>query len=228
MADILLRLRINYTKEGRLRFLSHLEISRALERLVRRANLPYAISQGFNAHMRFASGPALPVGTEGIDEYFDVFLAEYVVPEEAQLRLQAATVEWIRIISVDYADMKSKGLQATHRYETYLVAVESPEVSALELENCLHDIIVKGTITKFKRGIQKNYDLLKIIKGPSCVQVLSANDLKLVLIKLKTGEEGSVRPEDVIESALVERTDWRIRLVTRIRLAETPDLDNTV
>ena len=228
MTDILLRLRINYTKAGRLRYLSHLETTRALERLIRRADLPYAISQGFNAHMRFASGPALPVGTEGLDELFDVILTEYVVPDEAQKRLQAATVEGILILSTDYVDLKAKGLQATHIHETYRVVVESSEISAPELENCLHGIIAKGQLTKYKRGMQKIYDLSKIVKDPSCVQVLPVEDLLLVMMKLKTGAEGSVRPEDMIEAALAEKNDWKIRSVTRIRLAESPDRDGNV
>ena len=35
-----------FRKSGRLRFLSHLELARALERSVRRAGLPYAVTQG--------------------------------------------------------------------------------------------------------------------------------------------------------------------------------------
>ena len=44
MADF--RLRVTYAETGRLVMLSHLEIARALERAVRRAGLPYAVSQG--------------------------------------------------------------------------------------------------------------------------------------------------------------------------------------
>ena len=228
MVEILMRLRINYTKGGRLRFLSHLETTRALERLIRRADLPYAISQGFNAHMRFASGPALPVGTEGLDEFFDVFLTEYIEPDEALVRLRAATVEEIQILSTNYVDIKSKGLQATHLYETYRVVLEPSDTSASELEKYLRGIIARGQLTKHKKGVQKIYDLSKIIKDPSSVQVIPAKDLLLVLIKLKAGADGSVRPEDIIEAAMAERTGWKIRSVTRIRLAETPDRDSTV
>ena len=47
MADF--RLRVTYAETGRLVMLSHLEIARALERAVRRAGLPYAVSQGLCA-----------------------------------------------------------------------------------------------------------------------------------------------------------------------------------
>ncbi|WP_417304102.1 DUF2344 domain-containing protein, partial [Ellagibacter isourolithinifaciens] len=44
------RLRLTFAKQGRLAMLSHLEVARALERTVRRAGLPYAVSQGFSPH----------------------------------------------------------------------------------------------------------------------------------------------------------------------------------
>ena len=71
------RLRVRYRKTGRLRWLSHLEVVHALERSIRRARLPYAVTQGFSPHMKASFGPALPVGTAGEHEYFDVWLTGY-------------------------------------------------------------------------------------------------------------------------------------------------------
>ena len=73
MADPrLFRLRVRYAKSGRLALLSHLEVVRALERAVRRARLPFAVTNGFSPHMRIAFGAALPVGVGGSDEFFDL------------------------------------------------------------------------------------------------------------------------------------------------------------
>ncbi len=66
------RLRVYFRKSGRCAMLSHLEVARALERAVRRAGLPYAISQGFSPHMKIAFGAALPVGVGGARECFDL------------------------------------------------------------------------------------------------------------------------------------------------------------
>ena len=79
MADPrLFRLRVTFHETGRLAMLSHLELARALERAVRRAQLPFAVSQGFSPHMRIAFGAALPVGVGGTAEIFDLFLTDYV------------------------------------------------------------------------------------------------------------------------------------------------------
>lgn len=88
----LFRLRVEYCKQGRLALLSHLEIARALERAVRRADLPFAVSQGFSPHMKIAFGSALPVGVGSTCEIFDLQMTRYVAPEKALAALQAASV----------------------------------------------------------------------------------------------------------------------------------------
>ena len=51
----LFRLRVRYGKRDRLKYLGHLEVIHTIERIVRRAGLPYAVTQGFSPHMRVAS-----------------------------------------------------------------------------------------------------------------------------------------------------------------------------
>ena len=48
----LFRLRVRYGKRDRLKYLGHLEVIHTIERIVRRAGLPYAVTQGFSPHMR--------------------------------------------------------------------------------------------------------------------------------------------------------------------------------
>jgi len=91
VADGEFRLRVRYAKSDRLRWLSHLEVIHTLERSLRRAELPYAITQGFSPHMKVAFGPALPVGTAGLEEYLDVWLTRYTTAQEALGRLSDAT-----------------------------------------------------------------------------------------------------------------------------------------
>ena len=88
----LFRLRMTFCKQGRLAMLSHLEVARALERAVRRAGLPFAVSQGFSPHMKIAFGAALPVGVGGTHELADLQMTRYVPVEEALEALQRASV----------------------------------------------------------------------------------------------------------------------------------------
>ena len=96
------RLRVKYRITGRLAYLSHLETVRSMERVVRRAALPFAITEGFNPHMKIAFGPALPVGAGSRSEYFDVRLRSYVASDEALAALQAAAPENLMPVECAY------------------------------------------------------------------------------------------------------------------------------
>lgn len=219
MSDAVFRLRLNFQKLGRLRYLSHLEVTRALERTVRRAQLPYAISQGFNAHMRFAPGPALPVGSEGLDEYFDVMLAEYVRPDDALARLRAASARDLPVRAVFYVDPREKGLQATHIHEEYRIVLASSDLAAGDILSRLRKFIEGKELTVSRKGAAKVYDLSQAVEGFT-VEGLEERGHCAVSLRLKATEQGSIRPEILIRAALGEGSDWEIQRITRTRLTE--------
>jgi radical SAM-linked protein len=219
MPEMFFRLRIDFEKRGRLRFLSHLELARALERTIRRAQLPYAISRGFNAHMRFAPGPALPVGTIGLDEHFDVWLTEYLDPGEALARLRKASVKELEITATSYVDPKAKGLQATHTHEEYEVILDSALLDLGEIADSLYRVVTAGTLTVRRGNREKVYDLERMVEEMPEVRRLS-DDAFEVRLHLRATEQGSVRPEALMQAALSENGGWVLRSITRTRLCE--------
>ena len=223
MAETSFRLRINFQKIGRLRFLSHLEIVRALERCVRRAGLPYAVSQGFNVHMRYAPGPALPVGTESLDEYFDVWLRDYVSPYQALVRLQAVCAGELPVKFVAYVDPRAKGLQATHIFEDYRMVLEASGLSLTELEHCFEELIKGGELKTAHKGSEKVHDLRMTLRKLSCAQDKENANRFILDIALTSTEQGSIRPDALTKAALgTAGSCWEIVSVTRTRLAEEP------
>ena len=66
------RVRVQFTKLGMLRYLSHLELATAVLRGLRRAGVRFDLSRGFHPAPRVAFGPSLSVGIAGEREYFDV------------------------------------------------------------------------------------------------------------------------------------------------------------
>lgn len=66
------RLRIGYSKTGKVRFTSHRDVARIWERALRRAEVPVSYSQGFSPRPRLSFGLALPTGFESVAEYVDV------------------------------------------------------------------------------------------------------------------------------------------------------------
>ena len=69
-----MRLRIRFTKHGKVRFTSHRDVARIWERAVRRAGLPVAYSEGFNPRAKLSFGLALSTGHESDAEYLDLEL----------------------------------------------------------------------------------------------------------------------------------------------------------
>ena len=96
-SPVTFRMRICYQKQGRAAMLSHLEVTRALERVIRRAGLPYAITNGFSPHMRASFGSALPVGVGSTGEYLDVLLVERIPEKDALAALKAARNTFVMI-----------------------------------------------------------------------------------------------------------------------------------
>ena len=69
-----MRIRIRYTKHGKVRFTSHRDVARIFQRVLRRAGLPVAYSQGFSPRPKIAFGLALSTGHESEAEYLDIDL----------------------------------------------------------------------------------------------------------------------------------------------------------
>lgn len=68
------RVRVRYREDGKVRFLSHRDVARVWERVVRRAGLPVAYSSGFSPRPRLHFGLALSVGHESDAEFVDIDL----------------------------------------------------------------------------------------------------------------------------------------------------------
>jgi radical SAM-linked protein len=110
-----LRLRIRFTKEGKIRFTSHRDTARVWERTVRRAQLPVAYSQGFSPHARLSFGLALSTGFESDGEYLDIDLdpvrSERVDIDELPGRLSALLPDGMAATAVAVLAPGSPSLQ---------------------------------------------------------------------------------------------------------------------
>jgi radical SAM-linked protein len=75
-----MRVRLRFTKLGKIRFTSQRDTARMWERALRRAGLPLAYSSGFSPRPQLSFGLALPTACESLAEYLDVALD----PERAE------------------------------------------------------------------------------------------------------------------------------------------------
>ncbi len=95
---VVARVRIRYAKRGRLRFTSHRDIARALERALRRAAVPVAHSAGFSPHPKISYVGAAPTGAASEAEYAEIGLTHEVEPEVLGAALDAALPAGIDVL----------------------------------------------------------------------------------------------------------------------------------
>lgn len=189
MADPrLFRLRVVFRKAGRLAMLSHLEIARALERAVRRAGLPFAVSQGFSPHMRISFGAALPVGVGGTGEFFDVLLTDYMAAPKALVALQAASAEDLMCLAAAYIEHEEPAASVAFPLSTYEARLSVAPAS----------LAVPDTIKVVRKKKEKVLEVATYLKGE---MTLEGDRVRFTLEAKPTG---SLRPDVLLSACLDE------------------------
>lgn len=219
-------MRIKYVKQGRLAFLSHLETIRSMERIIRRAQLPYAVTEGFNPHMKVSFGPALPCGAAGAGEYLDLRLREYVNPEEALERMIAASVYDLAPTACEYIDVRADAVTVAFPVSSWEAHLEGAPLG--EVRAAFEALGQRGYIeierkSKKRRGQMEVKQIAldgRLIDGPS----FSEEGGKLV-VRFKTlaqNQGSSLRPDRYIEGALAlmeECGEPRVSYLARVELS---------
>jgi radical SAM-linked protein len=94
------RLRVRYAKRGRLRFSSHRDISRAVERAVRRAGIPVALSAGFSPHPKISYAGGAPTGVASEAEYLEIGVTVRCDPGRVRADLDASLPPGLDVLDV--------------------------------------------------------------------------------------------------------------------------------
>lgn len=95
-----MRIRITFDKTGLLRYISHLDMMRLMERAGRRAGLPLKLTEGYNPHPKISVSPAVAVGREYLGIEADVTLTERLRPSDIRERLQRSLPREIIVTGV--------------------------------------------------------------------------------------------------------------------------------
>lgn len=120
------RVRLTFAKEPRLRFIGHLDLARAWERALRRANLPVAWTQGFTPRVRLSFAAPLSLGTVACRELADVFFTEPVPPDEVLTRLGEQLPQGCNLTGATAVPVAAASLPSMVRWASYEVALWSP------------------------------------------------------------------------------------------------------
>lgn len=195
----LFRLRCAFVKHGRLAYLGHLEVLHTIERIIRRAALPFAVTQGFSPHMRASFSSALPVGTSSEAEYFDLFLTEYIDTRVALERLRACAPQDLAPYALCYIDAHAPALTAAIARVTYRIDLffrDDATFGAAEVHRALDTLVVTGVVPYVRGKKNKTLDLTRLLVSFSVEQ----NDAgrAALLLDTRISNEGSLRPEILV------------------------------
>ncbi len=208
-----LRYRITFAITHAMRYVGHLDLLRAWERTLRRAELPLAYTQGFHKHPRIQIAAALPLGCTAAAELMELWLETEIEPGMLSDRLSAALPPGLRISRVELMPLGKP------HFDRSLVAGEYRGVALGGLPADIHErvrrLLAAETLPRERRG--KTYDLrprlLALAVREEAVPGLG------VRLSLQAGATG--RPDEVAEALGLEPAGL---LFTRERLLFSDEL----
>src|SRR5262245_27743209 len=99
------KFRIRFRKTCDLRLVSHHDLMRCFERMLRRAELPFHSTEGFNPKPRMVFALSLGLGIEGWEEVVELELDEALPADEVQARLARQAPAGLTLLSVRRIDL---------------------------------------------------------------------------------------------------------------------------
>jgi radical SAM-linked protein len=197
-ASVTQRLVIRYSKSGRMRFASHRDIARAVERGVRKAGLPVAYSAGFSPHPKISYAGGAPTGTASEAEYLEIALTGQCAAPDVRDRLNAALPDGIGVIEVlELAAGREGGL----RLEGSLWRVVLPGVSPAEAARAVaaflaaESVPVERSTSKGIRRLDARAAVLTLELEPRAARGDAGHAILRMVVRHLTP---AVRPDDIL------------------------------
>lgn len=134
-----MRYLVKFTKDSSIKFVSHLDLMRTIQRIIRRAELPVKYSQGFNPHMNLSIAQPLSVGVYSSGEYMDIELEEVIPTEEFVNRFNdyaPSGIKAVDAITIEFVPNTKKVPQAMAALDAaaYKIKIKYDEVEFLGKE----------------------------------------------------------------------------------------------
>ncbi|MCT9931003.1 TIGR03936 family radical SAM-associated protein [Planotetraspora sp. A-T 1434] len=196
------RLRVRYAKRGRLRFTSHRDISRAVERAVRRADIPVAFSAGFSPHPKISYAGAAPTGVASEAEYLEIGVSRHCDPQRLRADLDASLPPGLDVLDV----VEARAGSLADRLEGSTWELRLPGADPEEAAGAVEKFLAAGHVEVerlTKKGMRR-FDARQAVRS---VAVTDGNERTagqepgppcVILRMVVRHETPAVRPDDVL------------------------------
>lgn len=194
------RYRLKLTKEGSLKYLSHLDWQNTIIKSLYRSGLKLNFSQGFNPTPKISLGIALPIFVESVTEFIDIEFFDNIGKDELKEKLSKAFPAQIRVLDLKEIPRKEPSIDNTAEWAEYEFSPIEKDI--YPVKSLLYDINAKFSENeeiliekKNKKGIKRTIDIKPSIRS------ISERDNKIVMV-LKAGQNQeipSLRPDTAME-----------------------------
>lgn len=215
-ANYVQRLRFRFSKIAHTRFISHLDVARALERALNRSRIPLAYTQGYNPRPRMQFASALPLGFTSDSELADIWLEEEMEPAQARRQLARKMPPGLVLHETWEVPLSAPAMQASTVEATYVAEIDAASGTALSQR--LREFKAAESVVRERRG--KEYDLrplvldLELGKGEDDALLLK---MRLALLPGKTG-----RPDEVLDQLGLDPLGHRVHRAEIVLEEEEP------
>lgn len=204
------RYQIRFSKTGLLRWISHRDLARLWERMLRRCGLVLSMTEGFHPKPRISFPDALALGIEGIDEVVELELGEELPAERVLATLAADDQPGLQIHRVCQVPPQHGKPQIAD--STYEIPVPGDLLSGTAER--IDELLTRESITVERKGQETAVPARDAI---SSLQI--SPDGKLIMV-LAASRQASIRPSDILQALClneaIERGGHLVR--SRVRL----------
>ncbi len=197
------RLRLTFAHGEAIRWISHLDVVRLWERVLRRAGVPVAYTRGYNPQLRIQFASALPTGCFGRAEMADLWMEQAVPPEEFMLLVRAELPPGIELLDVQEVGLHLPSLQSLLRSADWRAAVDATELSREELAQRVADLMTTGELIRERRRREDQpvyiYDLRPLIES-LWLEGQDTDGWPVLRMRLRAEPGATGRPDEVLEA----------------------------
>ncbi|HZZ28686.1 MAG TPA: TIGR03936 family radical SAM-associated protein [Pirellulales bacterium] len=201
------RVRIRFTKQDDLRWISHRDLMRVWERLFRRAGVALSMTEGFHPKPRINMPSALAVGIAGSDELLEIDLAEEYTADTLKAAIGPELPPGINIGAIDVLAAPDRKAQV--KFVTFEVAIppkwQSPLVERIAW------LTGHASFPIQRKGRTTPLDLRPLIAS----LLLHHGVLQM---RLRVDGEGSARPREILQALQIENLEYEGFFLTRTRV----------
>ncbi|MHB0957999.1 MAG: TIGR03936 family radical SAM-associated protein [Pirellulaceae bacterium] len=198
------RIRLRFRKEGDLRWISHRDLVRTVERLLRRAGLVLRMSEGFHPKPKMMFPSALALGIEGQAEVLELELVRPADPRALETRLNAQAPPGLVVSRVQVLDPgQGKARVRTMTYQFPVSQQRRPQVEQA-IEQLLADssLWVRRDDRPEPVNMRADLESLEWCDG-------------VVRFRIRATQQASLRPRDVLQALGLAELEQQGAFLTR-------------